>query len=117
MMNFKKIWNELILEMIFIFSMVLTIILFYKNNLLTAFLLALISLVGLKLWHKKDDVYFFVIPAFIGPTFEIICIYFGVWRYANPTLAGIPIYLPIAYGLALLVLKNIITTFLKMERN
>ncbi|NIP40571.1 MAG: DUF2878 family protein [Candidatus Aenigmarchaeota archaeon] len=100
---------------IFLFSLVVTlIILFYTNNLLLTALLIIAWLVGIRFWHKKHDIYFFVAGAVIGSIAEIICIYFGVWQYANPTFLGIPMWLPIVWGLAAMLIKRTGETLAKI---
>ncbi|UCD03010.1 MAG: DUF2878 family protein [Candidatus Aenigmatarchaeota archaeon] len=71
------------------------------------FLLFIVLLIFLKFDYRKGDVYYIIIAAILGPIGEIICVYFGVWSYANPTFLGIPIWLPLAWGLAVLAIKRI----------
>ena len=111
----KKIKKELILEF-FIFAVGMAIIsLFYNNNLLTTVLLIIAWSIGIKFWHKKHDIYFFMTGAVIGPLGEIACIYFGAWEYTNPNFLGIPIWLPFAWGLATMLVKRIAESFVKIE--
>lgn len=56
-------------------------------------------------WHSSSDVGFFVLAAILGPLGEIVCILFGAWRYALHWI-DIPIWLPIAWGIAGLYLKK-----------
>lgn len=111
----EKIEKELILEFILFCCGIASISLFFKNNLLLTALLILAWSIGIKFWHKKHDIYFFVIGAIVGPMAEIICIHFGVWQYVNPTILGIPIWLPFAWGLATMLIKRIAETFVKIE--
>jgi hypothetical protein len=110
-----KISKELVLEFILFCGGILSISLFFRNNVTTLSLLLIAWIIGLKFWHKKQDVYFFVVGAIIGPLAEIICIDFGVWAYANPTFFGIPVWLPFAWGLVTLLIKRIVETLVKME--
>ena len=111
----KKIEKELIFEIILFCAGIASIAIFFLNNLLLSVLLIIAWAIGIKFWHKKHDIFFFVIGAIIGPIGEIVCIYFGVWQYANPTFLGIPIWLPLAWGLATMVIKRIAETFVKIE--
>jgi len=111
----KKLKKELLFEIILFFAGIVTIAIFFNNNILLSFLLIAIWAIGIKFWHKKHDVYFFVTGAIIGPLAEIICIYFGVWHYANPTFLGIPIWLPLAWGFATMLIKRIAETFVRIE--
>lgn len=111
----KRLEKELFLEIFLFAGGIATIILFFNHNVLLTFLLLFIWSIGIKFWHKKHDVYFFVTGAIIGPSAEIICISFGVWQYTNPTFLGIPLWLPFAWGFATMVIKRISETFVKIE--
>lgn len=88
--------------------------LFYQNNLLLLGLLIAAWLIGYKLLYKKEDLYFGIVGAIIGPFGEIIAIYFGVWQYSNPTFLGIPIWLPVLWFLAIMFIKRITETIKHM---
>jgi ubiquinone biosynthesis protein Coq4 len=72
-------------------------------------------MIGLKSWHKKHDIYFFITGAVVGSIGEIVCIHFGVWQYANSTFLGIPMWLPLVWGLATILIKRISEMFVKIE--
>ncbi len=109
-----KIKKELMFElMLFSIEIALIILFFRKNALLLIFLLAA-WLMGFKFWHKKHDIHFFIAGAVIGFIGEAICVYLGVWQYANPSFLGIPIWLPVAWGLAAMLIKNIAETFARI---
>jgi len=111
----KKLGKEMFLELIIFCLGVASISIFFTNNVALSLLLILIWVAGIKFWHKKHDVYFFVSGAFVGTVAEIICIHFGVWQYANPTIFGIPMWLPLAWGFATMLIKRIAETFVKIE--
>ena len=111
----KKIEKELIYEAVGFSTGIAMISLFWRNNLLLLSLLALVSLTGMKKWYKRRDVYLFITGAVIGPIGEIVCIHFGVWQYANPTFLGIPVWLPLVWGLAVMLVKRIAGTYVKIE--
>jgi hypothetical protein len=112
----KKLEKELFFELILFFSGIILISLLYTNNILLTFLLVLIWSIGIKGWYKHHDVYFLVSGAIIGTVAEIICIYFGVWKYANPIFLGIPLWLPLAWGLAVVLIKRFGEIFIKIEK-
>jgi hypothetical protein len=72
-------------------------------------------MMGLKFWHRKDDVVFFMTGAVIGPIGETVCISFGTWQYVNPTMIGIPVWLPLAWEIAAILVKRLSETFVKIE--
>lgn len=105
-----KLIFQYLTEAIFFTLGVIIISLGYTNNLLTTILL--LALLGLEaiFWHEKTDFLLFLVGAIVGPTGEIIAILFGAWQYANPTLLGIPIWLPLAWGIITLSIKRISDT-------
>lgn len=111
----KKIEKELIFEFILYCAGIASISLFFQNNLLLLVLLIMAWTIGIMVWHKKHDVIFFVVGAIVGTIGEIVCIHFGAWRYTNPTFLGVPIWLPFAWGLAIMLIKRIAETFVKIE--
>ena len=111
----KKLEKELLFDIVLFGIGTLFIVLFYQNNALLSILLLAGWIFALKFWYKKHDVYFFVVGAIVGPIGEIVAIQFGVWQYANPSFLGIPIWLPLAWGLAVALIKRIAEVFVKIE--
>jgi hypothetical protein len=111
----KKIKKELILEMCLFCLLIIFAIIFYQNNILLTFLLLVLWGIGMKFWHKREDLAFFFGGAIVPLVGEVACVYFGVWEYANPTLLGIPLWLPLGWGLTAVVIKRIAETFVKIE--
>ncbi|MFQ5349815.1 MAG: hypothetical protein ACE5EG_05165 [Thermoanaerobaculia bacterium] len=56
-------------------------------------------------WHSRSDVLFFLLASSLGPLGESVAISFGAWQYALPW-AGIPLWLPVGWGVAGLYLKK-----------
>lgn len=111
----KLIKKELIWETaIFCFGMA-DISLFHNQTLLLTSLLMIGWIIGMKFWHKKHDLYFLVAGAVIGPVGEIVCIHFGAWNYANPDFLGIPMWLPLTWGLFTMLIKRVAETFVRIE--
>lgn len=71
---------------------------FYHSNLLLTLILLFTGGIGIFFWHTKKDITLFVVSAILGPLAEIVCIKFGVWTYSKPVFLGIPPWLPIAWG-------------------
>ncbi|MBU0530504.1 MAG: hypothetical protein ABIH52_02250 [Candidatus Aenigmatarchaeota archaeon] len=111
----KAIRKELIAEISLFVVGIAAISLLYTNNLLLFIVLLTGWLTGIKFWHTKHDVYFFVSGAIIGPICEMVAIYFGAWQYANPTAFGVPIWLPLAWGIIILLIKRVAETFVRIE--
>jgi hypothetical protein len=50
-------------------------------------------------FHSPHDLGFGVVGAFLALVWELPCTATGVWRFAEPELAGlIPFWLPLAYA-------------------
>jgi hypothetical protein len=54
--------------------------------------------IALVLWHERRDLSFFLVIAILGSMAEAVFVQFGVWRYANPTVLGVPVWFPLAFG-------------------
>ncbi len=94
----KQLWKELVIELAAFSLLVASVSLLWRNNLLL-FVVALVEcLAGLALWHDRLDVSFFLIIAVLGSLAEAVFVRFGVWYYANPSLLGIPLWFPLAFG-------------------
>lgn len=111
----KKIEKELSFEIALFSVGIAAISLFYHNNLLLTLILFAGVLFGMKVWYKKHDIYFFITGAVVGPIGEIVAIYFGAWQYTNPTFFGIPLWLPLVWGLSITVIKRFAEIFIKIE--
>ncbi len=111
----KRLEKELFFDIALFAVGIAFISLFYMNNILLLLLLILLCVFGLKFWYKKHDTYFFVSGAIIGPIGEIVAIHFGAWYYTNPTVLGIPVWLPIVWGLAVVLIKRAAEIFVKIE--
>ena len=98
MKHSKQLWIELVMELAAFSVLVASVTLLWRNNLLL-FIVALVEcLVALALWHNRFDLTFFLIIAVLGSLAEAVFVRFGVWRYANPTFLGMPIWFPLAFG-------------------
>ena len=73
-------------------------------------LLAATACVGFAFWRRSDVVWLYVLAAVVGPAAEIVGVKAGAWTYAEPTLLGIPLWLPFAWGLATMVIKGLADT-------
>ncbi len=77
-----------------------------KSNIAVFLGLLIINIV---LLYKADnrDHFFAISFAFFGPVLEILCVYYGLWKYTKPDVLGIPIWLILLYsGFALFIKKT-----------
>ena len=114
MRHSKQLWIELAMELTAFSLLVASVTLLWRNNLLL-FIVALVEcLVALALWHNRFDLTFFLIIAVLGSLAEVVFVHFGIWRYANPTFLGMPVWFPLAFGTTGLIggrLAQTITAF------
>ena len=76
--------------------------LYRQNSALLAILSLCLAMVLWK-WHGRSDLIGLIVIASLGSVAEVLFVRFGVWQYANPSCLGVPIWFPIAFGLAGLV--------------
>ena len=91
-------WNELVRQLLAFSLLVASVVLLWRNNLLLFVVVLVEGLIALALWHDRYDVSFFLIIAVLGSLAEAVFVHFGVWHYANPTLLGVPLWFPLAFG-------------------
>jgi hypothetical protein len=111
----KRLEKELFFDVALYLACIASISLLYRNIFVLTIVLATASVTGKVFWYKRHDFYFYVTGAFLGPAAEIVCIYFGVWRYANPSFLGIPAWLPFIWGLSAMMIKRIAEIFVSIK--
>jgi hypothetical protein len=100
----------LILLTIYAICMVLVCFFWTKPILLTGCYL-FISIILFICWHAASDFLFYFLAFVLGPLFELFAIASGAWSYAQP-FYFIPTWLPLLWGIAALVVKNLSETLL-----
>lgn len=113
----KGVGEEVLLETIIFILTIIFIATFWSKNILLAFTLFALYLVGNLFWHKKYDYIYYLTGLIVGPVAEIVATYFGAWTYANPTILNIPIWLPFAWGLATVMIIRIAQTIIKIAKD
>jgi uncharacterized membrane protein YoaT (DUF817 family) len=94
--------------------LVVSIVLLWRDNLLLLVVVMAESLVALRLWHERQDVCMFFGIAVVGSLAEAVFVHSGVWRYANPTLLGMPVWFPLSFGTAGLIGQRLSRTIAAM---
>jgi len=92
------LWTELFTEFLTFSLLVTSVVLLWRNNLLLFAVALAECLLAVALWHDRLSVSFFLIIAIPGTLAEAVFVRFGIWRYANPTFLGIPLWFPVAFG-------------------
>jgi len=118
MKHSKQLWKELVTEFAAFSLLVASVSLLWRNNLLL-FMVALVEcLAAVALWHDRLDLSFLLIIGGLGSLAEAVFVHFGVWRYVNPTLLGMPIWFPLAFGTTGLIGGRLARTITQIwERN
>jgi hypothetical protein len=96
--QWRSLWIELAIEMAAFVVMVACVALLWTHNLVLFVLMAVECGLALGRWHDRLDICFLLVIAVLGSLAEAVFVRFGVWEYANPTLLGVPIWFPVAFG-------------------
>jgi hypothetical protein len=75
----------------------------------------LMSLILFAKCHTGSDCLFYAVAFVLGSLAEFVAVYFGAWEYSKP-FYFIPIWLPFAWGMGALFMKNISETLLRIIR-
>ena len=110
----KQLWKDLVVEFAAFFLIVASVSLLWRNTMLLLVVVLAEFLVALALWHDRLDLSFFLIIAVLGSLAEAVFVHFGVWRYANPTFLGVPLWFPLAFGTTGLIGGRLARTITEM---
>ena len=111
MRDWKSLWMELGAEVATFVLLVACVSLLWRHNLPLLLVATTICGVSLARWHTRFDICFFLVIAVLGTMAEVVFVYFGVWRYANPTFMDVPIWFPLAFGTTGLIGGRLARTF------
>lgn len=78
----------------------------WERPLLLLACLGMMSLAMLSQWHSRTDLVFYFVSFLLGTVGEVLIVGMGAWSYALP-LFRVPIWLPVAWGVAMLLMKKI----------
>jgi len=106
----RQLWNELAIELAAFSLLAASIVLLWRHNIPLFIVVLMVCLASLGLWHERYDLTFFLIIGVVGSIAEAVFVQFGVWRYANPTTLGIPLWFPVAFGTAALIGERLVRT-------
>jgi hypothetical protein len=80
-------------------------VLWRRPYTLTAVLLVL-SAVSLYIKNDRKFVLFFIFTGLSGAAAEYLGIHSGAWKYMEPQVLGLPLWLPILWGVAALYMQS-----------
>lgn len=99
----KHLWHELIKGLAAFALLAAFVVLLWENNLLLFLVMLVEGLVVLWLWHDRYDLSFLLVIGGLGSLAEAVFVQCGVWHYANPSFLGVPLWFPVAFGMAGLI--------------
>jgi uncharacterized membrane protein YoaT (DUF817 family) len=114
MKHSKRPWNGLVSELAAFSLLAASIVLLWRDNMLLFIVILIEGMVALGFWHDRYDLSVLLVIAVLGSPAEAVFVHFGAWRYANPTLLGVPLWFPVAFGTAALIGKRLVCTITGM---
>ena len=98
-MERSRIWQRELPAAFAAFVLLVTsVLLLWRNNMQLLAAMVVGCLLALARWHERIDVSFFLVIAVLGTLAEVLFVRAGIWQYANPTLLGLPLWFPLAFG-------------------
>ena len=105
--------RELTIELALIVVGTIEVVFCYQHIALLTVLLAVMSAVALCVFRSWLNVLVYGVGAVVGSSVEIVCSGAGAWHYAQPSFLGIPLWLPVAWGFAPVMMLAIAETLRK----
>lgn len=78
-------------------------------------IIAALSLFSFYLFPRNEDRLFFLVGAVMATAGELIAVRYGAWKYGVPQMFGIPIYLPLLWGLSAMYSRRIINNLVPLR--
>lgn len=91
-------WRELGISAAAFSVLVICVSLLWRHNLLLLSIMLVEGVILLRLWHDRHDLSFLLVIGGMGSIAEAVFVHSGAWHYANPTLFGVPLWFPVAFG-------------------
>ena len=70
-------------------------------------LLLVVSAIALIAFCSREERVLYFVCFVLTPIFDLTLVPRNVWTYGNPTIYGVPIWIPFAYGLGTVMLVKI----------
>ena len=107
--------KHLFLEILIIILLVADIVLFYNSQIVSSVIMIALVIFTFIFFHTKKDIAFYVVGLILATAGELVCVKFGVWVNVNPLFWGIPLWSPVVWGLAFLIINRLRNTIFKLE--
>lgn len=82
--------------------------LLWRQEMLLTLVFGLMAAVYLLFHHSKEDLLYFSVPFVVGSMGEVVAVALGTYTYNQPSVLGIPLWLPVGWGLVGLIFKHIV---------
>lgn len=94
--------KKIIIALTFIFSLNISVILFWKQPFLLFYIFIVLAFIKHLLSPIKRELLYFVLAGILGTGSECLVMYLGgnPWNYANTTILNFPIYALSLWGFA-----------------
>ena len=112
--NIRQLIFDLGWEIVAFITLICSIIILWLNNLFLLTVVTMQCLTALWFWHERYDLCFFSVTFVFGTLAEITFVSSGIWQYTNPTLYGIPLWFPVAFGTTALITQRLSITLTKI---
>lgn len=94
------LWLKISLGFVIYALALATVALWWREPNLAALMVGLLTLGMFTVSPHRTTLVAFLIGAIGGPLSEVVAVHFGAWSYADAQLLGIPVWLPLIWGLA-----------------
>ena len=78
--------------------LVTSVLLLWRDNALLLIITCLECALALLRWHDGVDISSILVIGVLGSLAEVLFVRSGVWRYTNPSVFGLPMWFPFAFG-------------------
>ena len=109
----SRVRAALVRDLVIFWFVVFLVVLTWRHNIAVVAILIAAYLARYLFWPNREDHILYIAGAIIGPTAEIVATHAGIWTYTLPTFLNIPVWLPFAWGFAVVLIIRIGQAFVK----
>jgi hypothetical protein len=106
----KSIYMKLFFEIIAITGLISSIILLQENIMLVFLAISFEAFILFLIYREINIFQDFLIISVFGTLAETVFVNNGVWVYSNSSFLGIPVWFPVAFGIAGILINGINTS-------
>jgi len=101
----KLLKKKKLYEAIYFLLAATTSLLLFPKPAILAITLIIFMIIGFIFIFSKKDIAVFCLAAIMGSFIEILCLALGVWQYKYTFIIDFPLWLPFAWGNAVLLIN------------